>query len=365
MPTGIAVDPNGRVYVADTGNGRVQVILPATVQVEAVLAEGLIRPVHVAIDNEGTIFVADAGTGRVHPFSARFAPLPSVALASIDPWSGAPWTSPPAPGPLAVAALDDGTLALFDPARPALWHMTANGTPLPALPWPAADAPPPGWSALPGRFAPEGEIVLGPIDSGTYNFAWHRVKIDAEIPSGTSLRIQTFAANKIDAGVKAWAPRAPVAVPDRAADRDGEDYDRLVLRDTAAWERWKIGPMDRARPEVHRFEGGGPAAADRFTLPAAAAVRLQVGDRIFFATDGGGASEARIVAADPRAVSIAASGPAAAFAAPDSVWLLERDGRPIAYGPLDLAFLVPDPAILALGGLNRAAIPSPPCCRTR
>ena len=355
LPLGLAVAADGRILVADAGNRRVQVIDPSG-EVVAILSDGLVRPVHVAVAKSGKIFVADSGSGRVHRFSDRFVPNGSFALASTDPWTGEAWIAPPDPYPLAIAVADDGTIIVFDPMRPALWHRTAAGKPLPALPWPPADAMPAGWSPAARRYAAEGEIILGPIDGGAYNFAWHRVLIDADLPPGTSLTVQTYADNEEAPASKPWAPRAPVAVTGPEPRCSGE-FDRLVLPDEEGWERWRIGRLDRDRPDLFRFDGDGPVAADRFTLPAEIARRLQVGDRVAFTTDAGGTTELGIVAADAQAHSVAATGPGEVFAAPASLQLLEREGRLMPYGPLDLGFLVPDPAALGLDALGRSGHP--------
>jgi phage tail-like protein len=359
-PAGIAIDGQGRVYVADSGNARVQVVLPASGEVEAVLSEGLVRPVAIAIADDGTVFVADPGTGRIHPFSPRFAPRPSLKLATIDPWTRALWDGGPAPQPMGVAARPDGSIAIFDPGRSLLWHMSACGEPLVALPWPGGDALPAGWPATPARFEREGEIMLGPIDSGSYNFAWHRILADADLPAGSTLRLQTFAANRSDAAPLVWAPRAPTAIPAAEADIavgiEGGEYDRLVLPDPHGWQRWKMGGLLRAQPPVHDFATDGPVGADSFTLPIAAARRVQVGDRVVFTTPAGGTADAVITEAADWDVSIAASGPDAAFA--EAPRLAERDGAALAYGAIDLAFLG-GAAAPGLGGLARDGRPEP------
>ncbi|ATY30908.1 phage tail protein [Sphingomonas psychrotolerans] len=356
MPTGVTVDAAGRVYVADAGNARVQVLLPQAGAVLAVLAEGLVTPVHVAVAEDGAIYVADRGTGSVHVFTSGFAAAGVHPLASSDPWTGEDWTLPPEAEPLGIAVLPDGTLAIFDPARPALWHMCTDGTPLEALAWPSAGTLP-GWAPLAGRFGAEGEIVLGPIDGGVHNLAWHRIAIDADLPPGTALSIQSFASNANTASARIWSPRAPVPVV--AGDlRDGE-ADRLILPDAGGWALSRLGRLDRATPVIHRFGDDAPGGAAGFTLPAGAARRLAVGDLVAFATAAGGRFEARITAASDTAATLATGGASADFIAPSSARLAARDGIPLPYGPLDLGFLDLDFAAIGLGGLNRDGQPEP------
>ena len=354
-PTGLAIDGAGRVYVADAGNARIQVVLPGSGEVLAVLGDGLVAPVHVAVGPDGAIYVADRGTGAVHVFDAGFAVAGVHPLASKDPWTGEDWTSPPATDPRGIAVLPDGSLTLFDPARPALWHMCPDGTPLAALTWPSPGALPPGWSPLAARFGAEGEVVLGPIDGGIHNLAWHKIAIDADLPPGTSLSVQSFAANTSDTMPRVWSPRAPVPVT--ATDPQGGEADRLVLPDAGGWALSRLGHLDRATPDIHRFAGDGPSGTGRFTLPAAIARRLGVGDVVALTTAGRGRHEARITPIATTAAPITAGGTAARFLAPPKAYLAARGGQPLPYGPLDLGFLGVDFASFGLAGLNRDGHP--------
>lgn len=67
-PSGIAVDVRGRVWVADTGNDRVQAFTRDGALVR-VLAGRLKAPEGVAVDAAGHVYVADTGNRRVVQFS--------------------------------------------------------------------------------------------------------------------------------------------------------------------------------------------------------------------------------------------------------------------------------------------------------
>lgn len=354
-PTGLSVDGAGRLYVADSGNGRVQVLDPAAGEVIAVLQEGLVRPVQAAVGDNGETYVADAGTGRVHAFGPTFLPCSVLRLATRDPWTEELWPDIPAPRPLAIVIEADRSLAVFDPLRAALWHMHCDGTPLTALPWPAAGQEPPGWAATPARFAAEGEMIVGPLDGGVHDLAWHRVLLKAEAPDRTEVSVQTFAANAPDADVLSWAPRLPVAMPKAQADRPGAEFDRLVLANGDLWTLSRLGRLTRARPEIHRFDGDGPVAADRFALPADVARRVRAGDRIVLTTDAGGSADYLVAGAADRRVLVAASGPETALAASAHLRLIARDDG-LPFGPVDLGHLVA-PANVAVVGLARTGHP--------
>ena len=73
-PLGLAADPGGNIYIADTGNNRVveEIYLsgvtydvPAGFALQLVVASGLSGPQAVAADASGTVYIADTGNNRV------------------------------------------------------------------------------------------------------------------------------------------------------------------------------------------------------------------------------------------------------------------------------------------------------------
>lgn len=355
-PTSVTLDAKGRLYVADAGNGRVQVIDPDAQAVIALLDEGLVRPMHTAINGTGNIYVADVGTGAIHSFFPDFSAGPILALSSLDPWDETPWPADTAPRPLALTVLPEGTIAVFDPLRPALWHMTCDGIPLRALPWPGDATLPAGWVSLGPRYKAEGEVILGPIDSTQYDMAWHRVLIEADTPPGTKLAVQTFAANE-DSAAPNWAPRAPVPMPLADADRSGAEFDRLVQPNADLWPLWRLGRMRRDEPQVHAFEdASGPVAANTMTLPNAVASHIQIGDTIRLETHEGGTEDFQITDASETTMAVAATGIAASFAAPSAIHLIARADGALPFGPVDLGFLTAGTSI-GFVGLSRNGLP--------
>ena len=79
-PYGIAVAPDGRVFVTDTAARRVFAFDPELRKVAFIGEQGngrLTKPIGVAVDEQGRVFVADATLGRVFAYS----PDGSLALA--------------------------------------------------------------------------------------------------------------------------------------------------------------------------------------------------------------------------------------------------------------------------------------------
>ena len=77
-PRGIAIDRNGYVYIADSGNHRVQIYTSQLVYVATLGETGVAgsdnahfdNPFDVAVDGIGTIYVADEGNDRVQVFNS-------------------------------------------------------------------------------------------------------------------------------------------------------------------------------------------------------------------------------------------------------------------------------------------------------
>jgi len=78
-PTGIAVDPNGNILVADTGNGRIEKFSPTGIFITSIQA--FEAPSGIAVDRAGNIYVAEIGSkhrvqklGPDGTFIAKWAP---------------------------------------------------------------------------------------------------------------------------------------------------------------------------------------------------------------------------------------------------------------------------------------------------
>ncbi len=94
-PRDIAVDDSGRVYVTDTGNKRIVIFGPDGNFITEFGSTGLIagqfdEPVSLAVDNEGLVYVADTWNQRVQVFSPdqQGVVYTPVREWSIDGWYG-------------------------------------------------------------------------------------------------------------------------------------------------------------------------------------------------------------------------------------------------------------------------------------
>jgi sugar lactone lactonase YvrE len=65
VPSGLAVDGTGDVFIADTGNNRVLELSPSGTITPIAPAAGLNKPKGVEVDGAGDVFIADTGKNRV------------------------------------------------------------------------------------------------------------------------------------------------------------------------------------------------------------------------------------------------------------------------------------------------------------
>ena len=121
-PTGIAVDPNGNVLVADMGNGRIEKFSKSGAFLSIIGTKGtghgqLGDPNGIAIDRAGNIYVAEAGNHRVQ----KLAPDGTF----IAEWKG------PAPGfygPRRVVVGADDSVYVVDQGRSRIVKFNSDGT---------------------------------------------------------------------------------------------------------------------------------------------------------------------------------------------------------------------------------------------
>lgn len=162
-PIGVAVDAAGDVYVADTGNNRVEKVTPAGVltiiagngtagppTVGYALDSALNHPAGLALDDAGNLYIDDIANNRVE----KLTPAGVLSVVAGTGVSG-PATPGPATGselnsPSGVAVASDGTLYIADTSNLQIEKVTpagvlsvvaGNGTRGPANPGRATSSP--------------------------------------------------------------------------------------------------------------------------------------------------------------------------------------------------------------------------------
>ncbi len=326
-PAGLALDDRGHLYVVDRGNHRVQVIDIATSRVVYVI-EQLGDPVAIGIARS-RVYVA-ASNGRVSIFDRGFrfdrtfevaAPVATKTTTVIA---------------TAVDASDAILVVLAEWSR--LLRFGCSGEYLGEVAWPDA---PLSLAPLAGRarFELEGTVYVGPIDGGRDRLAWHEIAVDAALPPGTSIEVQTYAADPVPVVPPAlstppplppgvpWAPEQPVAIPVAKLDAASGESLRPVLSDTSAWERWREAPYRRGAI-AHRFYGSGPNATSTLDLPLDAARFVRENDELELSTTGATENVA-ITSVTSRAVTVLAQGARLLYGPGTTLALFEREGRMI------------------------------------
>lgn len=128
-PYGVAVGPNGEIYIADLGNGRVRVIgpdgvirtfagggetVPADLPIRAADAR-LLQPRNVALDSTGAVYISDFSANRVFRVSPNGMLLPVAGTGEPgDSTAGAPAIRSKLKGPAGLALDAAGTLYVAD-----------------------------------------------------------------------------------------------------------------------------------------------------------------------------------------------------------------------------------------------------------
>jgi phage tail-like protein len=322
-PAGLALDRRGFLYVADAAARRVVVVLPDDGSVRDVLG-GLDCPVDVAVSPRGLLYVADASAGRVVVYGARHECLGSFAAQDAA-------RLPAQPTPIAVMVDADESVLVADASHPRLLRFDRKGHPqadvelaalaaelqggdvsleapeqaygrrLPRFLAGVCTGPQPerdGGKRLAevhralrllrlrlGRaFEPEGIFVSRTLDSGTPGTVWHKVVVDAAVPDGTGLTVETATAESVaDLSSSATAPWTgpgnPVVsmsaqVPDQLVQSGPGRYLRLrvTLRSNghetpslrAVKAFYPRGSYLDLLPRVYRRDPDGAAFLERF-----------------------------------------------------------------------------------------------------
>jgi phage tail-like protein len=163
-PTRLAIGPNGLIAVVDSGANTVTVIGAGFSQ-ELV---GVDKPRSVAIDPQARVYVGDAD-GLMHlfvpdPNTSRSYELAGTGMTGFD-GGIIDLVSDSKKGLLAIVA------ETSDGPQQRLWQINPNGAPVHT-----------------------GTFISHPLDSNIPNCQWHRVLLNASVPAGTSIQIDSFTA---------------------------------------------------------------------------------------------------------------------------------------------------------------------------
>lgn len=216
-PWAVVVDGKDIVHVVDRGNRRVQRIQLDGTWIDEFGAGFLVDPVRIARGPHGSIAIVDRGVPGV--FLLRPGEETPVKLASpAQPRSAAfdtrGWLyvgddiglvhvfKRDADAPGGYRRIGAGVTGVDGEVIDLEWH---QGLLLAILREDVDNKRQRIWQMTPGAaHMLEGSLVVGPLDSGIERCVWHRVLLDAGVPKGTSLTIESFTSE--DAGVDVSDP---------------------------------------------------------------------------------------------------------------------------------------------------------------
>ena len=123
-PRGIAVDGNGNILVADTGNGRIEKFSPSGTVLSTMGTKGsgygqLAEPNGIAVDRSGNIYIAEVGNHRVQKLA-----LDGTFIAE---WKG---PEPGFYGPRRIAIGPDNSIYVVDQGHNRVVRFNQDGTTL-------------------------------------------------------------------------------------------------------------------------------------------------------------------------------------------------------------------------------------------
>lgn len=254
-PRGLLVTKDS-LYVADSGNGRVQVFRLPTLELRAIWEEPLQEPTVLAADSRGRIYVLDRGLRQILLFSSSGAPDAAYNAAMAQ--------QPGLPSPFSLAIDSNDILYVSDDRTNGVLRFDAEGKALSALPKANAPARPRALAAQGGRLyiadadtgriwvfdcrsevylgtihdycgpaaamaldeagtlyikpgageqfhqlpadaacVPSGYLAAGPFDAGA-DTVWERVHSEIDLPEGTQAELHLFTADSPAAAAPAW-----------------------------------------------------------------------------------------------------------------------------------------------------------------
>ncbi len=250
-PSHLATDAEGRLYVVDEGRGEVLVFGPDGSFLErlerAGEARGRFRPTAVAVDPEGNLYLSCAGSrgGGDDVCVHR-------RLGTGGACCGGPARAPRRPR---CAVAGGGRVLAFDGA----------GNPL-AVAGSRIMVLDPG-----AAFETAGRYLSEPLDSRIYRCPWHRVILDAEVPFGTRVRVETFTSESPKDGAEIAAlPDSRWSLGAEHTLISGGEWDCLVRSAPGRylWLRLALAGDGTASPGITAVRLELPRASSLRHLPA-------------------------------------------------------------------------------------------------
>lgn len=206
-PSGITVDPQHRVWVADPANGGVHRFSISGRHHK--FFPGLGIPRHLASDCEGRVYVVRDD----QPGAVVLDPDGNQLPNAVSPAAIAKQFAP-LPFPIDAAGRIYASRLCLSTAGP-LFDLDGNPitTPLPPLPV---------------QLYNSGAVISGPLDSRIYQCQWHRIILTGRVPRGCRIRVSTYTSEAVLPHVQITLPGLSWRVHPASDTQLEGDWDCLI-----------------------------------------------------------------------------------------------------------------------------------------
>jgi DNA-binding beta-propeller fold protein YncE len=274
-PEGVAVDSSGNVYVADTLNDRLVILNPdGTVRGTTTGPDGLQDPAAVSVGPDGRIYVADTGGDRVQVFT--YGPAEDTVVPDSVISQPATGSQVSLPATISGTATDNVTVAGVEVAvrdrTTSQWWDFATSTWVSGLRWGNATL------AMPGGLSTDWSMPFNPSGGSGAYFAQARAtdgagNVEADKPSvrfevSSSAGVPNYVSTLVPPGLADLTP-VDVAATDT----------RYYALDVA---RYRIAAVDRSTGTVVDSVGGS-RGSDTGDLAAARSLALDSAGNLYVA----------------------------------------------------------------------------------
>jgi sugar lactone lactonase YvrE len=124
IPTGLATDPQGNLYISDAGDNSIKEWMPANSNLLTLVSIGLSSPSGVAVDAAGNVYITDAGDNSLKKWSSVNNMLSTLVSSNLNNPQG---VAVDGSGNVYIADTGNIAIKVWSPANDALTVLASSG----------------------------------------------------------------------------------------------------------------------------------------------------------------------------------------------------------------------------------------------